>query len=298
MFRRTGRLARAHLVLFQTEGLPFDAGKNLTTAGNRLLNRASGHFATVTLESPRTLRALDSSWGDVFTDMTGDVEADELFSSETYWQPIWARLGLFRWKPRLIEHRLASSEVRDGDIVFYHDVDLQKYSDYDRDVERWAAWIEQRMSRADVLGFNDNNTPLFADTKPELWRKYMSEDQARGRHHIWAGALGVRKNPAGIAFVNAWSALCDSKENLLPATEASVWPDFAQHSVDQAVLSCLWHTPSLTALKVRKHCEYLHCSRRIPPPSLPERFKARFSRLVRRAVRTTKKSLISKGLSP
>ena len=278
---------KVHLVLFHTEGFPWDHGKDPSEGAAQLANRAVGSFSSVTVTTPRRLLAEQANWEESLRDYTPNVIAHPLFSEKLEWNRGWARLGLQQWKPRLIAQLVEDSEIPEGDIVLYHDSDAVKYPEYLGNVSLWAPWIAKQMKSADVLAFNDNNVPLTSDTKIELIERVLGDTFDNRLRHVWSGAIAVRKSDAGREFARKWLDL-STIENLMPVTRDAERIHFHQHSVDQATLSCLWHSADLRNSRIRRKVVYLHKSRRIPPPSLIERIQKNAKRRIRKTIRSWK----------
>lgn len=260
---------RIHFVSFYTEGSPFDRGPNLTHAAQQLEKAVKPEFDSMFFHTPRVLLRRDPTWEQSFRDFTAMIERHPSFSEEQNWNTGWARLGLFAWKPRLIFEALNESDVRHGDLLFYHDSDTHKYPQYLNGVEKWRRWLLERMRRVDVLVFRDNRARLVSDTKPEVWEQFFTADEVSGLRHLWAGAFAVRKSTPGIEFVRKWKQLAEVPENLLPITRAAGEQYFSQHGPDQALLACLRHCRREWPAGLRLREVYLEGGRMIPPPKKP-----------------------------
>ncbi len=256
---------RVHLLSFYTEGPPNDAGSDLTGPARELENAAKPFFDSILFATPRQLIRADASWRVRLRDMSEEITGHPEFESSLRWQRGWARLGLFSWKPRLILHRLLSSDVASEDIVLYHDSDCSKYPEYLRGIPRWGPWLRRIMKGFDVLVFRDNRARLVSDTKPELWEQFFREVDVRDLKHLWAGAVAVRKTAAGVGFIRKWDTLAKDFGNLSPITRAAGETGFAQHAPDQAILTCLRHCRREWPEGFRLREVYLRGLRTIPP---------------------------------
>ena len=231
------------------------------------MSKVQPFFDSALMATPRSLIESDPSWAKDFYDYTSDIRSDSRFTAGLKWNPAWARMGLFAWKPRLILEVLSSSGVASGDVVFYHDSDSEKYPDYLYRVPYWSRWLRRRMKSVDVLVFRDNRAPLMSDTKPELWEQFFSLSEAQRLKHVWAGALVVKKTAAGVDFVEKWKDLASHSENLLPFTKVNEDANFARHAPDQAILACLRHAAPKFNSAPKVEEVFLGGSRKIPPES-------------------------------
>ena len=260
---------QVHFVSFYTEGSPSDRGPNLTQAAQQLEEAVKPQFESAGFHTPRELIERDSSWEESFRDFTAMIKRHPGFSEKQNWNSGWARLGLFAWKPRLIFEALNESGVKQGDVVYYHDSDTDKYPQYLIGVEKWRRWLQAKMRHVDVLVFRDNRARLVSDTKPEVWEQFFTAEEVSGLRHLWAGAFAVRKTTPGIEFVRKWKQLAEVPENLLPVTRAAGEPYFSQHGPDQALLACIRHCRREWPEGLRLREVYLEGSRMIPPPRKP-----------------------------
>lgn len=276
-----GEKTKVHLLSFYTEGQPFDIGPNLAGPAGRFERAATENFDGVQFWTPRKLLALDSSWQESLRDYSPEIQADPRFSAGTKWNPGWARMGLFAWKPRLILEACQSEGVQPGDILFYHDSDCEKYPDYLHRVGSWRRWLKSNLIEREILVFRDNRARLIHDTKPEIWEKFFTQEEALRLPHIWAGAFAIKVGERSLNFVKSWQELCSDKENLFPFSRGDSDPTFSKHAPDQAILACLWHHAK--ALDPILGSEiFLHGSRKIPPPSRFKRLMLSGSRRIRR----------------
>lgn len=250
---------------FASEGAPWDRGPDLTEAANALVIRAKEHFDTSQMFTPRSLLSKSWVWEAYFRDYTELIKRDPRYSTKLKWKESWARLGLFAWKPKLLEIVLMDSSVAPGEIVFYHDSDTIKYPEYLKNVEAWPAWLTKNLQRREVLFFTDNRARLTSDTKSEVWAQFFTEEQVRDMKHIWAGAFAVKKTPYSINLVQEWSRLCEEPENLLPFTRDNENPNFVHHSPDQGILACMWNREEKSAHKRKISLIKLDNGREIPP---------------------------------
>lgn len=289
-------MSKIHLVTFATEGPPVDSGKSTLEAAEKLRGVADGWFDSFRLHTPRTLCGLDSSWNEFVGDVSTVIKLDHRFRETLPWNEDWARIGLFRWKPRLILHELVSESTGHGDIVFYHDTDVAKYPTYLKGVPHWSSWLRRRMANLDVLAFNDHDgARVWEDIKPELLAQYLPQKEVDSLEHLWAGAIAVRKTSDGINFARTWSEHA-SFESVSPFTKLPPPDGFNWNSCDQAVLTVLWHSEQVLPPSIRREIQPLFRSRKIPPPSKNRRFVLRIIRNFRREFRklaTAVKSKIS-----
>lgn len=270
---------KVHLIGFYSLGAPWDAGPDLSSQARRFLRLTKKHFSTVTIFSTKDLILEDPTWRETLRDFSQDIRNDPDFSEEVVWNEVWSRVGLMRWKPRLILDFLLSERVSDGDIVMYHDIDVEKYPVYVEGISHWARWVRRKIEAVDVLVFEDSGTLLSEDTKPELIEFYFGDSANPKWTHVWAGALAVKKTSFGLEFVRFWNEEC-TVANLWPIS-SSACQGFLKHSHEQAVLGCLYYLERAQSGSTSISREALLGSRRIPPKILARRLRKIFRTLQR-----------------
>ncbi len=266
------RRYRLHFVGLYTQAKPHDLGADLSQPARRFKAQIELVFDSVQIVNPQELIQSDDSWRSRFHDYSEVIRNDPRFSPDLKWSPSWARTGLFSWKPRLILDSLLRPEVQPGDVVFYHDLDCDKYPEYLQGVKRWPRWLRRQMQSTDVLTFRDNRARFVSDVKSEVWQSFFSPNEAGKLKHVWAGAFAVKKTQAGIAFVEMWDSMAQDEELLLPFTVDVSQPFFSQHVPDQSLLACLSKSPRHWPRGLSLKEINLKNSRVIPPRRSPGLF--------------------------
>jgi len=257
---------QTHLILFHTEGEPYDKLDDLTSESLYIQSRAQHTFTSVKRYSPRVLSANDSTWNETIQDRRDWMKNHPDFNEGLLWNEKWAALNFLLWKPRLILDELLSEQISFGDILFYHDANLLRYPDYKKGIEKWPIYIKRELRKFDILLFDDNHTDIREDTKHEVIDRYLGVIEQK-LHHIWAGAIAVRKTYYSISFIQEWLNMCLDINNISQITKDSNYSDFFWHSVDQAVLSTLYHKWRNENKTDNINCIFLNNTRIIPPPS-------------------------------
>lgn len=253
-----------HLVFFYTEGSGLDNGSNLRFQANLMIEKAKQFFDSVIATCPRELIIQDPSWAKIFEDKRGWVRAElEKKSISLMWNQNWAALNFLIWKPTLIKHLFANNKIiRSGDIIFYHDINHEKYPEYLDNIELWGDYIQKQIQNCSVLLFNDNDMKIYQDTKQELILRYFDNKKYwKNFHHIWAGAFAIKKDDYGNEFLQEWLGMCSQVDNVSPITDFYAYPGYIWHSQEQACLSVLYH---LKKGDRKIKCIFLWGSRRLP----------------------------------
>lgn len=289
-FIRSERRASVHLVLFATEGPPFDRGIPLLNGAQVLKSKAEPHFTTVTLFTPRILSRRNADWVKTLEDIGPAIRSDSMYSPDMPWNEDWARIGNLLWKPRLLSE--LSRDHLEGDIVMYHDVNLEKYPEYLRNVDRWSSFVTKALRGRHVLLFRDRKTPLSFDVKPELTEALLPNCRPDELSNVWAGALAFRCSQEARSFLDEWKRLCEIKDYLSPTTRARRDNHFYWHTGEQAILATYFHLSRRVHRDRVAKVVYLRESREIPPRNpisflafLLGKFRYRFVKSLSRASR-------------
>lgn len=247
-----------HILLFYTEG---ELGTHdLSDIALRYQDMLKQHCDVLHVYTPSILLKQDKYWKDIFVDQRDFMRYQ--VAADTYrWNPVWASLNFLLWKPALISHLMNThSLISDGDILFYHDVDYSKYSEYTYGIPLWHKWIEKMLKADDILLFDDNHTSLKCGIKRDVIDKYLDVTYLE-KTHIWAGALAFRKSAQSLGFIDKWLSLTTELDNRSQVS-LSFYPGFIWHTQEQATLAVAYYL--LRSSYQIKTC-FLYNSREIPP---------------------------------
>lgn len=247
-----------HFLLFYTEG---DSGtQDLKCTALRYKEILEKYIPSVHIYTPSRLLETSQYWSDVFADQRALISS-QLLSEPFRWNPSWAALNFFLWKPALISHMMTTSSlIKEGDILLYHDIDFAKYPEYLNGISTWQKWITRKLDCADILVFDDNHSTLRCDVKREVIDRYLNTSYL-DKPHLWAGAIAFRKSAASLSFIEKWLSLTSDIKNRSQAT-TSFYPGFIWHAADQATLAVTYYL--LRSSLPIKSC-FLFNSRLIPP---------------------------------
>jgi hypothetical protein len=256
---------KIHLLSFFTNGKNIDLGIDLTSCRNEFQSNAAKYFSSIIITCPSELIKKDQKWLEVFEDRNSWVQNKIQTTGVKFaYNKNWAALNFLLWKPLLIQDVIQNnSKIKSGDIVLYHDINIERYPEYLHGMHKWKKIINQKMKNKSILLFCDNDMTINQDTKKELIDKYLANfKQPENLHHIWAGALAVRKDEMGISYIKSWNEICSNISNISPVTLHPDAPGFIWHSQEQACLSVLYHS-TISDLKNYVRCVYLYGQRSI-----------------------------------
>lgn len=233
-------MARMWCLTFYTEGAPYDGGVDLADTEREFRAVVSPYVDEYLACCPRQLRAECEDAVPVCADYSRWMARHPRRAQVTRYPERWARVGFLAWKPYICRRVVACDEVAAGDIVFYHDVDLNRYPQYRLYAHEWK---EVAVALLDQLGcdlFAPFGKPLKYDTKAFLIRKYLgSQPEWFERRGVWAGLIVMRKSPLVTGFLEEWFALCSDLDNISPLPNPDPHPEFECHSGEQSVMAVL-----------------------------------------------------------
>ena len=259
-------MSKVHLVLFYTQGEPFDKGLNLEKEAKQVYNQAKGIFDHVYLFTPEKCRQVFNDHEIIFQDQREWVQKQAIEMKLPFeWSANWAALNFLLWKPALIDHLLNhSNSISQDDIIFYHDVNTTRYPEYLNGIKNWKLYVQKELKNKSTLLFTDYKMKLTTDIKRELLeRSNLWNYEYSQKPHIWAGAMAFRRDANAQKFVGEWLKLCLDIDNLSPVTRYQRTKNFIKHSQEQACLSVLYHSAYQSDRTVK--LKYLLESRSIPP---------------------------------
>ena len=157
-------------------------------------------------------------------------------------RPDWARVGFFRFKPRLIRQAQETSPV--GSLIIWIDANQKKYPEY-RDL--LSSLIKQRcavLQGNDLLVFNESVASDFS-IQCDSGRFHIPNLEKMSKFPIvWAGCIVLRNNHASKGIIEEWDQLCSRTRNLIPMiiSQRPVHKNLVVHAQEQVLLSIVVYT--------------------------------------------------------
>ena len=230
------RSKNRHLVSFGTEGPPHDAGMNLESAASKFVESASPDYSTVNCFTPRQLAAWDSSW----LTTLAPLRLEPKLELEHEINSTWSDLGGNLWKPRLLMELCSLDFGMPGDLVVYHDLNIEKYPAYANNLSSEAlAVMEHRLGTNQILLFRDSYDPMLVDTKRSVLRELVPRIRWL-RSHIWAGCIAFRVGPEARMFFSHWLEFT-SRPSVRSPVELDPARVFTWNAPEQGSLTALVH---------------------------------------------------------
>jgi hypothetical protein len=253
------------LVTFYTEGSPFDRGKDLSEVAQSIRKQCHNLFDYIIILSPSILERQDIWWKKVF-DNQGYI--DSHLGSQQRKSSInipWININSLLWKPAILAALLAeNSEIEEGTIIVYHDINAYRYPLYSANFSGMSAFFSNNMNNCSIAIVADELFPLFFDCKQEVLRKYL-HSEAKTLCHRWAGCIAMKKNQHSRQFCRDWYNLTAIDENRSQITKYDNYPGFIWHSQEQSTLSVLYYLWKYRLMKGRHFkTVFTHVYRQIP----------------------------------
>ena len=234
-------MTKTILVIFYTEGAPFDQGNDLSSSAHKIKDQCHGLFDNIVLISPSLLRSKDQRWENILYDHEQVVKHMESKQRPDSVNIPWVNLNCLLWKPAIMSAMLAEdSEIEEGTVIIYHDVDFQKYPMYTKNFAELGPFFRNKIQDHSILLVTDALINLYIDCKQEVLRKYL-HSEGRTLCHRWAGCFAMKKNKYSREFCKDWYNLTSKGEVRNQVTSFDNYEDFFWHSQEQATLSVIYY---------------------------------------------------------
>ena len=227
-----------NLLIFYTEGGEKDQFRPMDVSKlNKLISNLSTDIKT-DIYTPRKLKNEFSNSSFVFH-VAENVTQQFKKRNINY---DWYRINNQTWKPFLILNTL--KKLNEGDILYYHDCDIEKYPEYQENFSLSPESIIRILNGNDVMLFSDNNMKMYHDCKYELMEKYDLLSYIN-KNHIWSGSVILKKSKTSLSFIESWYNLHTEGSNASQIYDSALQhKDFIWHTPEQSTLGCtyyLWH---------------------------------------------------------
>ncbi len=262
---------KLHFLIFFTEGGDIDEGLELTNAMQIYTREIKKYFESVLIYSPSKLIARNPRWINIFENQVKFTEKQIVESNnKILWNKNWAKLNFLLCKPELIFEELTDNKkIKEGDIIFFHDVNVKKYPIYLKRLKFLKKYIDRSMSEKSILLFRDNLVQTSVDIKSEIIQKYLGCD-GKKLFHIWSGSLAIKNDSYGRSFAKMWLDISREKENRSQFTNKKQPKEFYWHAIDQSTLTITYYLAiCLSKFKNKISLKFLNNQRMIPPLNFP-----------------------------
>lgn len=229
------------ILTFATEGPPHDGGIDMTAIEQQFREIVRSNADLYLAFTPRSLVATNPSLASSTRNYTTWLEQHPDHHQLGKHNIAWAKIGFLMWKPFLLREVLNSDKLKEGDILFYHDVDFHKFPNYVENPSRWRSLAKNVL---DKLGCDifipSSGSKLKKDVKAYLIRKYLNDDYFN-KIGLWAGLIVIKKSAQSMHFVSEWADMCAQLDNISFLPNPDPHPEVLWHSADQSVAAVLAH---------------------------------------------------------
>jgi hypothetical protein len=217
------------LVMFCSEGWPYDGGRDLRMAKDKMIERYSTMFDTITVYTPTLLRAMGLGQFCKEYDSFGVIRANREQRA----------IGFSAWKPIICKIELEKSSK--DDIIVYHDVNCMKYKvymDY-RDFRGSVNWL------INTCGFDfflpqEHGLRLESFCKLNVLRELGEGHPFSFKYHQnCVNFMIFRNTPITMELLNEWAAACSVDSWIDGETYEKQLPCFQVFCPEQSILNTI-----------------------------------------------------------
>lgn len=217
-----------YLIIFYTEGHPYDRGMHLRDIAFEVKEKLSENFTDIFCYNKRDLKKMPE--GDKICNEY-DREVKIPLSNK-----IADKIGFYDFKPFLIKHIL--NETPEESLIFWQDVNFKKYPQYwETEWDCFEKYLEHDIfvSR-EILDHKLKNS-----LSRKFIRHFFNDSETEMLLECWnfnAGKLLLRNTKLVRQFISEWNDLCLNKELMLLHDEEP-HRDFIFNCCDQNILNIL-----------------------------------------------------------
>jgi hypothetical protein len=110
---------KLYLILFYSQGLPYDNGLNLENEKNQFIDTYKNDFDKIIIYTPKLLKEMNYGY------FVNEYDNSELLSKKNV---CLNNIGCGSWKPIII--LLELNKISEDTVLMYHDVNVKKYPQY------------------------------------------------------------------------------------------------------------------------------------------------------------------------
>ena len=264
---------KIHFISFFSEGPPIDNGLDLKKTEKNVYNLINGCLDTFTAYHPKDF-ANDPEFSWSVKDWATE---DQKYArpNSGWWSPMHKkfldvgkgsdRTGFYAWKIVCIIKKMR--EIPDGDIVFFHDGNFDKYINYYEGKDKCKTLIHTILNKinCDVFiswEFNSNLVPLRMFCRRQTFEKLAEFSDYYTKYDLlWSGIIIIRKSKLSDEFLNDVLVGCKDIECLSHYPPDND-PELVLHTPEQAILSVIARK-YIKENKLPEKWPYFYCSNRI-----------------------------------
>jgi hypothetical protein len=220
------------LVFFHTEGPPNDQAKALTKQADDFISYYKNENVVPERWTPKRCMEWNSDlFTKIFKTYEGPFPYFEHYRGNMH--------GFWSWKPFIIDATL--SQMQDGEILFYHDSNIERYPFYGSFTKPFDVFARKllKLVNADIFVPFEKQGLLAQQHVKKYCFETIGEynDYYRKWPLLNANRIIIRKTPFTVDLVKQWLNYCCDEKILLPEKEKE--GPLMCHTHDQAILTTL-----------------------------------------------------------
>lgn len=229
----TTKPTKATLVYFYSMGHPFDNARNLVQDAKVFDKLFKPHISKISAYNSHMLKKLDAKlFHQVFFTLPIPFIAPEHYRGNGH--------GFWGWKSWIIHLEL--QKMKNGEILFYHDMQVSKYlktfAAFEKPLEPFLLFLLEEVKADIFVPYEHPNDLLRLHTKKLIIDELGSFVPAyTDWHQLNANRIIIRKTDYTVGLVKSWFDACLRRELISPETEHEQGLHCSTH--DQAILMVL-----------------------------------------------------------
>jgi len=223
-------MTNQYLLLFYTEGEPYDKGYNLIFDINKIKDTLSPYFDKIFTFSKRELKMLEGSQS-VCNEYDTSLHPHHNIHSNN--------IGFFDFKPFLINHVL--TQIPENSVLLYHDSNFGKYPQYwETDWKNIQKYLINDIFVSCEVADLKVKTCVKNYTLSQIIKDPKKINIVEEKWLLAASKILMRNTPFTRHFIKEWHDLCQDK-SLILTKDPNPHPEFGWNCGDQDTLNCLFY---------------------------------------------------------
>ena len=223
-------MEKVNLVIFHSEGEPYDKGLNITEAKNIIKEIAKEHVDNIIIYTPRILRKMNYNY-----------YVSENKNKGCYRNPGGKDVGFLAWKPLIC--LLELEKMNDGDILVYRDCNCIKYPIL-KEYENFRENVKMFLNHCNFDFFisrEDNKMKLRNFCKTSVIRELGENHPFVYEFPLLFGGLILifKKTDISLKFLQEWLKACENKDWINGQVHGKLDRKFKWHTAEQAILGVI-----------------------------------------------------------
>lgn len=215
------------LILFCSEGYPNDKGINLISEKNTMINKYKNDVDEIIVYTPTKLREMGYLQSVKEFPYSGLVNSNYKLNL----------IGFSAWKPLIIKLELLKSNK--DDIIFYHDVNCTKYTQY-LSFKNIKNCINTIFTYCDYDFFfpQEHRLPLYKCCKTNVIKELGNNDLFNYNFsQVCVNCCIFKNTNISLSILDEWINACNNERWLNGEQYGSLITGFSHHCPEQSILN-------------------------------------------------------------